>query len=138
MDNFRHTIPVVKTVGIVAICFLMGCQAVKQRELTSKPLTASAMLVTNGVPEGYRVSFANACILNLRLIDRTKERWALEHNATNGEIVTMVQLTNYIPVTLMPNFSPKCHAGGTYTIGKIGEAPTCSLGTTVTPAHVLP
>src|ERR1035437_10879392 len=98
MDNFRNTIPVVKTVGMVAICFLMGCQAVKQRELTSKPLTASAMLVTNGVPEGYRVSFANACILNLRLIDRTKERWALELNATNGEIVTMVQLTNYIPV----------------------------------------
>jgi hypothetical protein len=37
-----------------------------------------------------------------------------------------------------PNGIPKCPAGGTYTIGKVGEPPTCSLGTNVTPAHVFP
>ena len=133
MDYFRHTFSVVKMVGILAVCFLMGCQTVK-----NKPPVVSATSVTNSVPEGYRVSFANACILNLRMIDSAKKQWALEHNATNGEIVTMAQLTNYISVTLMPKFTPICHAGGTYTIGKIGEAPTCSLGTTISPAHVMP
>jgi hypothetical protein len=133
MDNFRHTFSVVKMVGILAVCFLMGCQTVK-----NKPPVGSATSVTNSVPEGYCVSFANACILNLRMIDNAKKQWTLEHDATNGEIVTMAQLTNYISVTLVPKFTPTCHAGGTYTIGKIGENPTCSLGTTVNPAHVLP
>jgi len=132
MDNFRHIFSVVKMVGILAVFFLMGCQTVK-----NKPPVVPATSVTNNVPEGYRVSFANGCILNLRMIDNAKKQWALEHNATNGEVVTMAQLTNDIPATLMPNFTPICHAGGTYTIGKIGEAPICSLGTNILPAHVL-
>jgi hypothetical protein len=132
MGNFRHTFSVVKTVGILAVCFLMGCQPIK-----NEPPVASATSVTNSVPEGYRVSFANACILNLRMIDNAKKQWALEHNATNGEIVIMAQLTNYIPVTLMPNFTPICHAGGIYSIRRVGEPVTCSLGTNIVPAHIL-
>jgi len=34
-----------------------------------------------------RTSPANACINNLRQIDAAKQEWALEHHATNGEIV---------------------------------------------------
>jgi hypothetical protein len=82
-------------------------------------------------------SQANACINNLRQIDGAKNEWALENNKTNGTPVTVADIKPYIKPDASGNL-PKCPAGGTYTIGVVGEPPTCSLGTTVTPAHVLP
>ena len=69
----------------------------------------------------------SACINNLRQIDAAKSEWALENNKTNGVVPTEADLAQYIR-----NGMPKCPAGGTYTIGPIGEKPTCSL-----PGHVL-
>jgi hypothetical protein len=79
---------------------------------------------------------ANACINNLRQLDGAKQQWALENGKTNG-VVTKNDITPYIKLDLKGNL-PKCPSGGTYTIGKVGDTPTCSLGTTVTPIHVLP
>ena len=89
---------------------------------------------------------ANACINNMRQIDSAKNQWALEHNAKTNDTVTLNDIRPYLLVSNgMPYLKldakgnlPKCPAGGTYTIGKIGEPPTCSLGTNVIPAHVLP
>jgi hypothetical protein len=79
-------------------------------------------------------SQANACINNLRQIDAAKNEWALENNKTTNDTPTAQDLNQYIKggFELL-----HCPAGGTYTIGRVGETPTCSLGTTVTPAHVL-
>jgi hypothetical protein len=82
-------------------------------------------------------SQANACINNLRQIDGAKNEWALENNKTNGTPVTEADIKPYLKLDASGNF-PRCPAGGTYTIGPVGEPPTCSLGTTVSPAHVLP
>jgi hypothetical protein len=80
-----------------------------------------------------RISPANACINNLRQIDGAKNEWALEHNAKTNDIVTINQLTNYLYHGIML----KCPSGGIYTIGKVGENPTCSLSNAV-PPHVMP
>jgi hypothetical protein len=69
-------------------------------------------------------------------IDAAKEQWALDHKKTTNDIPTWDDLKPY--VELNGNAELKCPAGGIYSIGKIGEFPTCSLGNTVTPAHVLP
>jgi hypothetical protein len=82
-------------------------------------------------------SQANACINNLRQIDAAKNEWALENSKTNGTPVTEADIKPYIKLDASGNF-PKCPAGGTYTIGSVGEPPACSLGATVSPAHVLP
>lgn len=74
------------------------------------------------------------CINNLRDINAAKNEWALENGKTNGVVVVANQLTNYLHHGIMP----KCPSGGVYTIGKVGELPTCSLGTNVNPPHVLP
>jgi hypothetical protein len=78
---------------------------------------------------------ANACINNLRQIDAAAQQFALEYHKTNGEAI------NY-PTDLTPYFKngriPPCPSGGTYSIKKVGDAPICSLGINVTPAHVLP
>ncbi|MBX7245078.1 MAG: hypothetical protein K1X53_06245 [Candidatus Sumerlaeaceae bacterium] len=76
-------------------------------------------------------SRGRACQENLSKIDGAKEQYALEFKLSNGAIVSFKDLVNpggaadgngYLKKT------PECPAGGTYTIGKIGEKPTCSIG----------
>jgi hypothetical protein len=83
--------------------------------------------------QGRKYSQANTCINYLSQINSAKYEWASDHHAKPGDVVTTNDLLPYLLGGV-----PKCPAGGTYSIGKIGEYPTCSLGTTVTPAHVLP
>jgi hypothetical protein len=78
---------------------------------------------------------ANACINNLRIIDAAKQQWAIENGITNAQIVVREnQITNYWGRS---GKMPHCPSLGIYTIGKLGDLPTCSLGTNVTPPHVL-
>jgi hypothetical protein len=89
---------------------------------------------------GYHsgTSPANACINNLRQIDGAAQQFALEHHLTNGDAINFPDdLTPYIKLNSAGKI-PSCPQGGIYHISKVGEKPTCSLGTTVTPAHVLP
>jgi hypothetical protein len=80
-------------------------------------------------------SCCNACINNLRQIDAAAQEFALEKGKTNGEAI------NY-PNDLTPYINkdgkiPPCPKGGIYSINKVGDNPTCSLGTTNW-SHVLP
>ena len=87
---------------------------------------------------GPRFNTANACINNLKQIDSAANEFALEQHKTNGEIVNFPNdLTPYIKLNREGKIS-SCPEGGIYHLSKVGETPTCSLGTTVTPAHVLP
>jgi hypothetical protein len=74
----------------------------------------------------------NMCINNLRQIDGAKNEWALENNKTNGAPVTAADIKPFLKLKTNEDFL-KCPAGGTYTIGPVGESPTCSV-----PKHKLP
>ncbi|HEY1718269.1 MAG TPA: hypothetical protein VGH42_08250 [Verrucomicrobiae bacterium] len=74
----------------------------------------------------------NACINNLRQIDGAKNEWALEKGKKAGDAVTEADIKPYIKLDADGNL-PKCPSGGTYTIGKVGENPACSI-----PGHALP
>jgi hypothetical protein len=88
-------------------------------------------------------SSANTCINNLRNIDIAKNEWALINHKRTNDLPTWEDIKPYLkndkPYFKFDSKSnlPLCPSGGKYTIGKIGEPPTCSLGATVTPAHVL-
>ena len=106
----------------------------------------TAVIVPNFV-KPLSHSLASDCINNLRVIDVAKNEWALINNKTTNDTPTWEDVKRYIQdeerdkpyMKLDPkNNVPKCPSGGTYLIGKIGDSPTCSLSTTVTPAHVLP
>jgi general secretion pathway protein G len=71
----------------------------------------------------------NACINNLRQIDGAKNEWALEKGKANGTPVTEDDIKPY----LKGNAIPTCPGGGKYTLGKVGDLPTCSIE-----GHVLP
>ncbi len=76
--------------------------------------------------------------MNLTLLDAAANQFALENHKTNGEAIKYPDdLTPYINSHSQGKI-PGCPAGGIYHISKIGETPTCSLGSTVTPPHVLP
>jgi DNA repair exonuclease SbcCD ATPase subunit len=82
--------------------------------------------------EAQKGQNANACINNLRLIDAAKQQWALENKKLSTDTPTMDDLRPYIGRG--PNGDlPVCPDGGVYTVGTVGERPTCS-----NPAHVLP
>ena len=83
-------------------------------------------------------SSVNSCNNILVLIDSAANQFALEHKLTNGARINFPNdLTPYIKLNSAGKI-PGCPQGGVYHISKVGETPTCSLGTTVTPAHVLP
>jgi len=78
------------------------------------------------------------CINTLLKIDNAACQFALEHGKKTGDTINYPSdLTPYIKLNSAGQIPP-CPAGGTYTEVTIGVIPVCSLGSTVTPAHVLP
>jgi hypothetical protein len=69
------------------------------------------------------------CINNLRLIYAAKQAWALDKSKTDTDVPTEQDLLPY----LKGGVFPVCPSGGIYTIGAVGQLPTCSIS-----GHVLP
>src|SRR5690349_8614783 len=93
-------------------------------------LTALAFAVPKYIRAHTWVA-SNACVNNLRQIDGAKQQWALENSRTNG-LVTIEAIVPYLGRGSAGEM-PTCPQGGTYSIGKIGERPKCSIA-----AHALP
>ena len=74
------------------------------------------------------ISF-NRCSANLAAIDLAKDEWKIDYE-TNGT-PSWNDLERYYPKqvsqTWGTNERPVCPDGGTYIIGKPGEAPVCSI-----------
>jgi hypothetical protein len=92
---------------------------------------AIAIAIAALVMADRRRSFMNqraqmiACIGNLRMLDSAKEQWAMTRSADNGTVSVTNEVTTYI----MGDTMPLCPAGrrSTYSLGKIGEDPSCSI-----------
>src|ERR1700683_1739684 len=100
----------------------------------------AAIAIPNFV-KARATSQANACINNLRQIDAAVNEWALEKGMVTGSPAPSLvsDLTPYIKLNSASSI-PSCPAGGTYTPQIVGNIPSvlCSLGSSVTPAHILP
>ena len=102
---------------------------------------AIAGLVLVGGPNFIRArstSACNACVNNLRQLDAAANQLALERSLTTGTRINFPNdLTPYIKLNSTGKI-PSCPNGGIYSLKKIGDTPTCSLGSSVIPSHVLP
>jgi prepilin-type N-terminal cleavage/methylation domain-containing protein len=97
----------------------------------------AAIAIPNMVSARARAQ-ANACINNLNKIDAAANQFALENNKKAGDDIHYPSdLTPYIRLN-SANSIPPCPAGGAYADPKVGQLPTCTLGSTVTPAHIMP
>jgi len=100
------------------------------------------LLAAIAIPNFIRAratSQANACINNLRQIDGAINEWALESGKTTGNPVGAVSTVSAYIKLNASNSVPGCPAGGTYTVGNVGDTPqvSCSLSGG-TPPHALP
>jgi hypothetical protein len=76
----------------------------------------------------------STCYLNLRQIQLAKSLWAGDENNSATNLPTWANLRPYLK-DIYSNGIPVCPAGGTYTIGRVDQLPTCSIGG---PGHELP
>lgn len=77
-----------------------------------------------GIIRSRRMAQARACQESLTKISGSKEVWALENQATQGETVEMDYLVekNYL------KSDPICPSGGNYQVMQIGLDPLCDSG----------
>jgi prepilin-type N-terminal cleavage/methylation domain-containing protein len=98
------------------------------------------LLMAIAVPNYVRAratSQANSCINNLRQIDSAANQFALEQHKRTGQSISYPgDLTPYIKLNANSSI-PICPAGGSYSCSTVGNAPTCDLSNSTTPAHVL-
>lgn len=87
-----------------------------------------------GFVKARTVSRARACQENLAKIDGAIQQWALENDKNDSDAV---QWSDIVGAASYLKKTPSCPAAGTYTIATVGSAPTCSIGSSVTPAHEL-
>lgn len=67
-----------------------------------------------------------ACLKNLRAIQIAKEYWMRDNHKSRDDVPVWDDLKTTLA---MAGPSLKCPDGGTYTIGKVGDPPACSIGT---------
>jgi len=85
-------------------------------------IAAVALSMVSGRKHNHGIT--GACIQNLKLIQGAKQTWELEHHNATNEIPTDLDLFGE---NALIRRKPECPIGGTYTIGRIGEAPRCSI-----------
>jgi prepilin-type N-terminal cleavage/methylation domain-containing protein len=82
---------------------------------------------------------ASGCINNLTKIEDATSQFALEKGLKTGDPITYPDdLTAYIKLNSAGSV-PTCPAGGDYTVDSSGDRPKvdCSLGSEVTPPHII-
>jgi len=97
----------------------------------------AAIVIPNLLRAGAR-SQATTCINNLRQLDTAVQQFSIEARKSVGDTITYPDdLTPYIKLNRSGSV-PGCPTRGTYTMNTVGNQPSafCSLGSTVTPAHV--
>ena len=66
----------------------------------------------------------STCVVNLKAIAGAKANWALEHRKKDVDIPSWADLLE--PRGVLKSI-PACPAGGTYTIGGVGDLPDCNV-----------
>jgi len=93
------------------------------------PAVAAAIALP-ALAKAKETSARNACINNLRMIQGAKQQWALENNKTSSDVPGWDDIQPYLG---RGKAIPVCPKGGGYSLGAVGELPTCSI-----PGHTLP
>ena len=83
------------------------------------------LLIAVAVPNFSKMrktSQKTMCKVNLEQIDGQKEIWATTEKRADGDVPTSQQLASYFKGEIFP----ECPSGGTYSIGPVGGAASCS------------
>jgi hypothetical protein len=89
-------------------------------------LLLAAMAIPSVIP-ARTVGQKHACIANLLEIQEGKQKWAKENNKPASETPTEKDLYGEKEGEGYIRHHYTCPRGGVYTIGTLGQEPTCSL-----------
>jgi hypothetical protein len=87
------------------------------------PAVLAAIAVPN-FTKARSTSQKNTCINNLRMIDASKQQWALEKNKKSTDVPKWEDIQPYLG---RGRGTMRCPQGGEYTVGAVGESATCSV-----------
>jgi hypothetical protein len=90
---------------IIAVLLVAAFAAVCARMISARHETASIF-----------------CVQNLIRIQQIKEQWGMEHAQKTNAPVAWSDILPYMAER------PRCPAGGRYVVGRLNEAPTCTIG----------
>ncbi|MEI7730887.1 MAG: hypothetical protein WCO56_15035 [Verrucomicrobiota bacterium] len=96
----------------------------KKLTISSVIVVGIAVVLFAWLRPAYKDARTNQCINYLRQIDAAKHQWAHENHKSAGEVVTWSDLVG--PQKSMPTMV-ECPSGGTYTLGRVDEGPSCSV-----------
>lgn len=98
-----------------------------RKSLIAVILLAVAVLLVEGLRKFIRARntpASVACLNNLRTIEGAKAVWTLENHKTTNDVPTDSDI--FGPDRNIKE-KPSCPAGGTYTLGPVGQPPRCSV-----------
>jgi hypothetical protein len=98
----------------------------------AKAAILTVVLLAAGVVfyRAWSINGRNECVHSLNHLCEAKGSWAEEHRANTNATPTWGDLRSYYngPTDWPTNApAPRCPGGGTWTIGRLGELPTCSI-----------
>lgn len=95
----------------------------------------AAVVLAVGIPNFIRARNTPSsapCVNRLMQIDSAKQEWALENGKTSNDVPTWGDIYPYLSSSFtnrwFTNGTPVCPEGGTYTLGRVGVHPTCTIG----------
>ena len=100
-----------------------------------------ALLAAIAIPNLLKAvakSQSAACINNLRQLDTAIQQFSVAAGKHVGDVINFPDdITPYIKLNKSGEL-PSCPGGGTYSLTSVGTVPSalCSLGSTVSPAHL--
>jgi hypothetical protein len=112
-----------------AIVFVCGCKKqapppapAAAADSTPPPASDSVPTPDSAAAPAHDTDIATkVCVHNLEVIAAGKRVWAQQYQKGPDDVPTMDDLAVFVRHT------PSCPRGGTYTIGKVGELPSCSI-----------
>lgn len=110
----------------------------KRLLVTSLAVLAFLFLAAIAIPSAIPARTAsqrNACIANLRALQGAKAEWARSNNKLSTDIPAETDLCSANDTGNILRQFPDCPRGGIYSIGSVGEQPTCTLSNK---GHALP
>ena len=101
--------------------------------------TLAAIVIVAAISESrlwyvrtHAIPSSAPCVNRLMQIESAKQEWAIEDNKTTNDVPTWRDLYPYLAESFtnyyFTNGKPVCPEGGTYTLGRVGVPPTCSIG----------
>ena len=116
---------------IVLVAAAIGVWLGRKRLLLSLPiallfLLLAAISIRGAIPARTAAQRA-ACIANLRALENAKAEWASANSKQPTDTPTEADLFGTNGVGGILRHRPDCPRGGVYTIGAVGQNPTCTF-----------